>query len=88
MTRESVQMSRDPHFSSNAKAENELGYVPTSSIDRAIHDAVEDFVARSLEPGAAHPSKRHGTALQDSDGREENHETNGRRDYRLASWIK
>jgi len=33
---EAVQMSRGPHFSSNAKAENELGYVPTSSIDPAI----------------------------------------------------
>jgi len=53
VTRESVQMSRGPHFSSNAKAENELGYLPTSSIDRAIHDAVEDFVAHGLAPVAA-----------------------------------
>ena len=53
VTRESVQMSRGPHFSSNAKAENELGYVPTSSIDQAIHDAVEDFVARGFVPVAA-----------------------------------
>jgi dihydroflavonol-4-reductase len=53
VTRESVQMSRGPHFSSNAKAENELGYFPTSAIDRAIHDAVEDFVARGLAPLAA-----------------------------------
>jgi hypothetical protein len=45
-------MSRGPHFSSNAKAENELGYVPTSSIDHAIHDAVEYFVARGLAPVA------------------------------------
>jgi dihydroflavonol-4-reductase len=52
VTREAVQMSRGPHFSSNAKAENELGYVPTSSIDPAIHDAVEDFVARGLVPFA------------------------------------
>ncbi|HET6889188.1 MAG TPA: hypothetical protein VFH87_14820 [Candidatus Udaeobacter sp.] len=53
VTRESVQMSRGPHFSSNAKAENELGYLPTSSIDHAIHDAVDDFVARCLAPVAA-----------------------------------
>jgi hypothetical protein len=43
-------MSRGLHFSSNAKAENELGYVPTSSIALAIHDAVEEFVARGLAP--------------------------------------
>ena len=53
VTRESVQMSRGPHFSSNEKAENELGYFPTPSIDGAIHDAVEDFVARGLVPVAA-----------------------------------
>jgi dihydroflavonol-4-reductase len=52
VARESVHMSRRPHFSSNAKAENELGHVPTSSIDHAIHDAVEDFVARGLAPAA------------------------------------
>jgi dihydroflavonol-4-reductase len=52
VARESVRMSRGPHFSSNAKAENELGYVPTSSIDRAIQDAVADFVARGLAPAA------------------------------------
>jgi dihydroflavonol-4-reductase len=53
VTREAVQMSRGPHFSSNAKAENELGYLPTSSIDPAIRDAVENFVARGLAPVAA-----------------------------------
>jgi dihydroflavonol-4-reductase len=53
VTRESVRMSRGPHFSSNAKAENELGYLPSSSIDPAIHDAVEDFAARGVVPVAA-----------------------------------
>ncbi len=52
VTREAVQMSRGPHFSSNAKAENELSYLATSSIDPAIRDAVEDFVARGLAPVA------------------------------------
>ena len=52
VTRESVRMSRGPHFSSNAKSEMELGYLPTSSIDEAIHDAVEDFVEHGLAPVA------------------------------------
>jgi hypothetical protein len=43
-------MSRGPHFSSNAKAENEIGYFRTSSIDQAIHDAIDNFVARGLAP--------------------------------------
>jgi nucleoside-diphosphate-sugar epimerase len=49
VTRESVRMSRGPHFSSNEKAEKELGYevVP---IDAAIRDAVADFAARGLVP--------------------------------------
>ena len=85
MTRESVQMSRRPHFSSNAKAENELGYVPTSSMDHAIHDAVEDFVARGLATGRL---KCPDTALQNPGEREENHETNRPGDYRLASWTR
>jgi dihydroflavonol-4-reductase len=49
VTRESVRMSRGPHFSSNEKAEKELGYEVTP-IDDAIRDAVEDFVARGLVP--------------------------------------
>jgi dihydroflavonol-4-reductase len=81
VTRESVQMSRGPHFSSNAKAENELGYVPTSSIDRAIHDAVEDFVARGLAPVAADHVKYHGPALQNQDHRRKDHETDKRGDH-------
>ena len=85
VTRESVRMSRGPHFSSNAKAENELGYVPTCSIDHAIHAAVEDFVARGLASDAAGRLK---CQLQNPDDREENQETNGRGDYRLASWIE
>jgi len=85
VTLESVQMSRGPHFSSNAKAENELGYVPTSSIDHAIHDAVEDFVARGLVPVSASRMKCHGTASRIPQDREENHDTNERGDYRLAS---
>jgi dihydroflavonol-4-reductase len=86
VTRESVQMSRGPHFSSNAKAENELDYVPTSAIDQAIHDAVEDFVVRGLVPVATARLKCHGPPLQQNpDDRKENHETDGRSDYRLAS---
>jgi dihydroflavonol-4-reductase len=88
VTRESVQMSRRPHFSSNAKAENELGYVPTSSMDHAIHDAVEDFVARGLATVAGGRLKCHDTALQNPGEREENHETNRPDDYRLASWTR
>jgi dihydroflavonol-4-reductase len=52
VTRESVQMSRGPHFSSNEKAERELGYegIP---IDAAIRDAVTDFAARGMVPRPA-----------------------------------
>ena len=53
VTRESVHMSRGPHFSSNAKAEDELGYISTSCMDQPIHDAVKDFVARGLVPASA-----------------------------------
>jgi dihydroflavonol-4-reductase len=88
VTRESLQMSRRPHFSSNAKAENELGYVPTSSMDHAIHDAVEDFVARGLATVAVDRLRCHGTALQNPGDRDESHETNRRGNYRLASWIR
>jgi dihydroflavonol-4-reductase len=88
VTRESVQMSRGPHFSSNAKAENELGYVPTSSMDHAIHDAVEDFVAQGLATVAAGRLKCRGRALQNVGDREQNHQTNRRGDYPLASWTR
>jgi dihydroflavonol-4-reductase len=52
VTRESVQMSRGPHFSSNEKAERELGYemIP---IEEAIRDAVNDFAARGMVPRPA-----------------------------------
>jgi hypothetical protein len=52
VTRESVQMSRGPHFSSNEKAEAELGY-EVIPIDEAIRDAVDDFAARGLVPKPA-----------------------------------
>ena len=61
VTRESVRMSRTPHFSSNAKAERELGY-EVIPIEGAIHDAVKDFAARGLVP-APH---REAVALQDA----------------------
>ena len=51
VTRESVQMSRGPHFSSNEKAERELRY-ETVAIADAIRDAVADFAARGLVPWA------------------------------------
>jgi dihydroflavonol-4-reductase len=85
VTRESVRMSRGPHFSSNTKAENELGYVPTSSMDRAIHDAVEDFAARGLAPVVAERLKCHGPASPHQGPRKENCETSKGSDYRLAS---
>lgn len=53
VTRESVRMSRDPHFSSNAKAERELGY-ETVPIEDAIQDAVRDFSSRGLVPAPSH----------------------------------
>jgi dihydroflavonol-4-reductase len=75
VTRESVQMSRGPHFSSNEKAENDLGYFPTSSIDQAIHDAVEDFAARGLARVDSGQLECQSTALQNPDPCEGDHET-------------
>lgn len=49
VTRESVQMSRGPHFSSNEKAERELGYEAVP-LDNALRDAVNDFAARGMVP--------------------------------------
>ena len=62
VTRESVRMSRGPHFSSNAKAETELGY-ETTSVDDAIRDAVQDFAERGLVPV---PLNIHAGPLQNS----------------------
>ena len=42
-------MSRGPHFSSNEKAERELGY-KAIPIEAAIRDAVNDFAARGMVP--------------------------------------
>ena len=61
VTRESVRMSRTPHFSSNAKAEQELGYEVTP-IDDAIRDAVHDFAARGLVPA---PSQQEAVPIPD-----------------------
>ena len=49
VTRESVKMSRGPHFSSNEKAEHELGYAALP-IEDAIREAIEDFAARGFIP--------------------------------------
>jgi nucleoside-diphosphate-sugar epimerase len=49
VTRESVRLSRGPHFSSNEKAERELGY-EAIPVEDAIRDAVRDFVARGIVP--------------------------------------
>ena len=63
VTRESVQMSRGPHFSSNEKAEREIGY-ESIPIDDAIRDAVEDLAARGLVPLAGcSGSSREGPVL-------------------------
>ena len=53
-----------------------------------IHDAVEDFVAQGLATVAAGRLKCRGRALQNEGDREENHQTNRRGDYRLASWTR
>ena len=52
VTRESVRMSRGPHFSSNEKAERELQY-DVIPIEQAIRDAVEDFAMRGIVPALA-----------------------------------
>jgi dihydroflavonol-4-reductase len=49
ITRESVQMSRGPHFSSSGKAEKELGYELTP-LEPAVREAVESFASRGLVP--------------------------------------
>ena len=54
-------MSRTPHFSSNAKAERELGYEVTP-IDDAIRDAGHDFAARGLVPA---PSVHEAVPIRD-----------------------
>ena len=66
VTRESVQMSRGPHFSSNEKAERELGY-EAIPIENAIQEAVEDFASRGLarrssKRGLDHSAMKHDTA--------------------------
>ena len=66
VTRESVQMSRSPHFSSNEKAERELGY-ETVSLDDAIREAVKDFAARGLVPRHGSPPEREHSALREHD---------------------
>ena len=74
-TRESVRMSRTPHFSSNAKAENELGYEVTS-IDDAIRSAIQDFSARGLVPAPPH---LHAASLQNADERTQRNQACGHR---------
>jgi dihydroflavonol-4-reductase len=49
VTRESVRMSHGPHFSSNERAERELGY-EVIPIEDAIRDAVQDFARRGMIP--------------------------------------
>ena len=75
VTRESVRMSRGPHFSTTAKAESELGY-DVSPIDDAIHDAVADFAARGLVP---RPSHLDTAALQNADDRRQRDQTHQHR---------
>ena len=52
VTRESVRMSYGPHFSSNDKAQRELGY-KVMPIEDGIRDAVADLAARRLVPQPA-----------------------------------
>jgi len=64
VTRESVQMSRGPHFSSNEKAERDLGY-ETIPLDDAIQEAVSDFASRGLiRRGGSQGARKHSTTRE------------------------
>ena len=66
VTRESVQMSRGPHFSSNENAERQLGY-KTIPLDDAIRDAVNDFASRGLIPRRGSPGELTHSASRERD---------------------